>query len=179
MKQCPRCGSYADDSAQFCTTCGAAMTAANAPAAQFYAGQPQTGAQQGAPAATTKQAFLAMPENAKMKRELFASAIICYICAVISLVMIVLVSKNFLGLVDVAILAGLGLGIHLKQSKVCAIILLVYAVVNAVLMTLQNGTLSGWLPLIAGIYAVIYTLKLDKAWKAYQQRSSQNNNVIY
>lgn len=84
-----------------------------------------------------------------------------------------------MGLIDVAILVGLGVGIHLKQSKVCAIILLVYAVVNAVLVTMQSGTFGGWLPLIAGIYAVIYTLKLDKAWKAYQQRSSQNNNVIY
>lgn len=155
------------------------MTAAGAPAAQFSAGQVPMGAQRGVPVATTKQAFLALPENASMKHELLTSAIICYVCAAISLVVLVIASNNYFGLIDIAALVGLGLGIHLKQSKVCAIILLVYAVINAVFVTVQNGTLGGWLPLIAGICAVIYTFKLDKAWKAYQQRSLQDNYIVF
>ena len=36
-----------------------------------------------------------------------------------------------------------------------------------ILVTAANGSLGGWLPLAAGIFALVYTIKLSKAWKAY------------
>ncbi len=42
---------------------------------------------------------------------------------------------------------------------------------NAVIGLVQNGKLSGYLLLLAGMYAVVSTFQLDKAWKAYQQEN--------
>ena len=169
MKQCPNCGNYSADTAAFCESCGTALPAAgytqvSYPAADAYYQQPQ------AQLAADKQAFLELPENAKMKKELKAAAILCYICAGITCVLMVLMAKNYLSLVDVALLIGLGLGVHLRQSRACAIVLCAYAVINTVISLVTTGTPGGWLVIIAGVFAVIYTFKLDKAWKAYQQQ---------
>ncbi len=102
-----------------------------------------------------------------MKSEIKASAIIAYICAGVTL-LVTLVSGNMFSLLDVVILLVLGLLIHLKQSRACAIILLVYSLINVVYTIISTQSFGGYLIVIAGIFAVIYTFKFDKAWKAYQ-----------
>lgn len=116
--------------------------------------------------AATKKEFLKLPENKKIRKEINGAAIICYICAGITL-LVSLATGSFSSIVDVVILVGLGLGIHLAKSKVCAIILTVYGAINMIIITAANGSLGGWLPLAAGIFALVYTIKLSKAWKAY------------
>ena len=157
MKQCTSCGAANEDGAKFCTYCGTAL------------GVPAAGTVSYAPTANTKKEFLQLPENAKLKKELRTSAIICYICAGITLLVGLFAAENPYVFIDVALLVGLGLGIHLKQSKACAIALVVYAVINTVIGLASTGRFSGWLILLAGVYAVIYTFKLDKAWKQYRQ----------
>ena len=122
------------------------------------------------PRALTKKEFLELPENIKLKKNIRSSAIICYVAALLSGVVgfLVLDTGAFI-LLDVAILVGLGLGVHLKQSKVCSVLLLVYAVASCILNLISNGQASGWLIILAGVYAVGATFKLDKQWKAYQQ----------
>ena len=125
----------------------------------------------GQPRAVTKAEYLELPENAKLKKDIRSSAIICYVCAGLTAVLGMTVLKMGAGvLLDAAILLGLGLGIHLKQSKVCAIVLLVYSLISCVLTTISTGRFSGYLIVIAGVYAVIYTFRLDKQWKEYQQQ---------
>lgn len=114
----------------------------------------------------TKKEFLKLPENKKYRKEINGAAIICYICAGITL-LASLATGSFSSIIDVIILLGLGLGIHLAQSKVCAIILTIYGAINMIIITAANGSLGGWLPLVAGIFALVYTIKLSKAWKAY------------
>ena len=170
MKQCTNCGNYSADTAAFCESCGAALPADGYTQVAYpgaYYQQPQ------APLVTDKKAFLALPENAKMKREINTAAILCYVCAGITCVLMVLMAKNYFSLVDVALLLGLGLGVHLLQSRVCAVLLCVYAVGNTVLALATTGTPGGWLAIVAGVCAVIYTFKLDKAWKTYQQHGLQ------
>lgn len=157
MKQCTSCSAANEDGAKFCTYCGMAL------------GVPAAGTVSHAPTANTKKEFLQLPENAKLKKELRTSAIICYICAGITLLVGLFAAENPYVFIDVALLVGLGLGIHLKQSKACAIALAVYAVINTVIGLASTGRFSGWLILLAGVYAVIYTFKLDKAWKQYRQ----------
>lgn len=172
MKNCPYCGQPNQDSAKFCTSCGAALAeqAPDTGAGSLYAEKPSyASAAPYTPVVTTKKEFIDLPENAKLKKELKTSGIICYICAGITLVMGLLVSGNYYIILDVALLVGLGLGIHLKQSKACAIALAIYGVISMVVGLVVNGQPSGWLILLAGVYAVIYAFKLDKAWKQYQQ----------
>ena len=153
MRQCTRCGKFCEDRDTFCNNCGA-------PLARVAA----------APPVSSKAEFLNLPENGKLRKEIRSNAIICYVCAGITVLLTVFLTKNYLSLLDVALLIGLGLGIHLKQSKVCAIILCAYAVINSVIGLITNGKLSGYLVLLAGIYSVASTFNLDKQWKQYQQQ---------
>ncbi len=126
----------------------------------------------GTPVAATKKEFLDLPENAKLKKNIRSSAIVCYICAALTLVFgMFVLDSGLLSLIDVAILAGLGLGIQLSQSRVCAALLCVYAVINTIISLVSSGQISGYLIIIAGVYAMIYTFQLDKQWKVYQQNN--------
>ena len=116
----------------------------------------------------TKKEFLKLPENKKIRKEINGAAIICYSCAAITL-LVSLATGSFSSILDVVILIGLGLGIHLAKSRICAIILTVYGAINMIITTTANGSLAGWLPLAAGIFALVYTIKLSKAWKAYNK----------
>lgn len=121
----------------------------------------------GAPGAVTKKQFLTLPENRKIRTEIRSAGIICYICAGITLVL-ALISLQMTALLDVAILVGLGLGVHLAQSRACAILLTVYAGINMLITLVVLGRFGGWLVLLAGIFAIVYTFKFQKLWKAYQ-----------
>lgn len=170
MKQCPKCGQFFDDSASFCSACGAALGGGSqgvdfTPEPISYPGQP-------APRkAATKQEFLKLPENKKMKNEILTAAIISYVFAGINAVVQIGMQGNLVSIIDVLLLVGLGLGIQLKQSRVCAILLCVDGAYSFLVSLLAAGTPSGYLILIAGIFAIVYTFKLDKAWKQYQAQS--------
>lgn len=168
MKQCPKCGQFFDDSASICSVCGAALGGGSSQDVDFtpesipYSGQPEPRK------AATKQEFLKLPENAKTKKEIMTTAIVSYICAGLTAAVMIGANGNFTAIVDVLLLIGLGLGIQLKQSRVCAILLCVDGAVSVIVSLLAAGMPSGYLILIAGIFAIVYTFKLDKAWKQYQ-----------
>lgn len=155
MKLCPKCGAECEDNAKFCTTCGEPF----ADAAEIAP----------APRVTTKKEFQDLPDNKKIKNQIRSSGIISYICAGITL-LAGIVSGNYWMILDAVILVVLGLLIHLKQSKICAILLLAYSIISVIISLVTTGTPSGYLIIIAGIFAVISTFKLDKAWKAYQEQ---------
>ena len=148
---------------------------AQPPAAQQQPVYPQQqdtyayGTQATAPRAATLKEFLKLPENKKLKRQINASAIICYICALITLGLMAAAEAPSM-ILDVVVVLVLGLLIHITKSKVCAVILLVFAVINTVYILATAQQFGGWLLLIAGGYAVSATFRLDKLWKAYQQQ---------
>lgn len=123
--------------------------------------------------ATTKKEFLKLEENKKLYTACRASAILCYICAGISVVLMCFILKNWFSIFEIVLIVGLGLGIHLKQSRVCAIILLIYSVINSIFLYIGYGRFGGWLVILAGIYAVIATFNANNAWKEYQQQAYQ------
>lgn len=181
---CEKCGQWIDDGSKACSKCGAPVNVNNAAgsagnaapggeqqgAGGFNAGaamgQPAAGGyyangMQGSQAPLTKKEFYKHPNVASVRSQIVGAGIFCYISAALSLV--------FAGsIIDALLILGLGLGIHLGKSRVCAIILTVYAVFNMI-VTLLEGTLSGWLILLAGIYAIIYTFKYQSAWEEYQK----------
>ena len=69
---------------------------------------------------------------------------------------------------DAALVLGLGLGIHLKQSRVCSVVLLAYGIFSCVVILLQSGRLGSWLIILAGVFAVIYTFKLEQEYRAFK-----------
>lgn len=167
MKQCPKCGQFFDDSASFCSACGAALDGGS----QGVGFTPEPISWPGQPAprkAATKQEFLKLPENKKMKNDILATAIVSYVFAGINAVVRVGMQGDLVAIIDVLLLIGAGLGIQLKQSRVCAILLCVDGAISVLVGLLATGTPYGYLILIFGIFAIIYTFKLDKAWKQYQ-----------
>lgn len=69
--------------------------------------------------------------------------------------------------VDAILVLGLALGIHIGKSRACAVIILVYSILNCLYSVVTTGRLGGYLIIIAGIYATIYTFKARREYKAF------------
>ena len=170
MKTCPSCGAACNDNEKFCGSCGYSFLEAGSVSSQPYAPAENAYPQPAAPVYPdyAQPAARKLPENKQTRSELNGAAIVTFVCAGITLIA-GLVSGNYGILLDVAIMVGLGLGIMLSASRVCAVLLLAYGVLNVVVGLITTGTPSGYLILIAGILAVIYAFKAEKLWKQYQQ----------
>lgn len=181
MTQCEKCGALNPENAKFCTSCGAIIShAAGSLQAEHAVVSPISPTKPDEslyasymPKVSNKKVFYDLPENAPLKKQIRSSGIICYVCAGITLLFAAIATGNggsILSFVDVVILIVLGLLVHLKQSKFCAIVLLVYSLINVVIGLIAFGRPMGILIVIAAISAVTSTFKLDKAWKEYQFR---------
>ncbi|MCR4607465.1 MAG: zinc ribbon domain-containing protein [Oscillospiraceae bacterium] len=169
MKQCTQCGAYSDDSAKFCTSCGQPFGEEATEVQPAYYAADESISEVYTPKVTTKKEFLDLPENAPAKRTLKTSGIFCYFCAGVTLVFGI-ATGNYLSVVDFLILLVLGLFIHLKQSKVCAILLAAYAALNVIIGLIAYHNFRGVLIILAAVYAVTSAFKLDKSWKEYQAK---------
>lgn len=147
---CKNCGTELEDSAIVCTNCGQAV-------------------HKPAQAGLNKKEFFKLPELTGWRKELNAVSYFLYFCAAVTLIVNLITGSLLAGLVDVLLLAGLGLWNQLTHSRVCAIVITVYGAINCIYTTLASGRLSGWLPLVAGIIAISYSFKFQKAWKKYQE----------
>ncbi len=179
---CPKCGAPLAPNAHFCGVCGTPVQEippVQQPAASQYGAPVQQPAAQEyppmqQPAAPVQPALLSRAEFdqhplvKKCRGNILGSAIVMYICAAITLLATVLLANNLFGLIDVAILAGLGLGVQLGRSRVCAVIACVYSVINMLITLITTHQVGGYLMVIAAIYAVLSTFQYAKAWKTYQ-----------
>ena len=91
------------------------------------------------------------------------------IVAIISYVLIGLNALNllfnFFVIIDLAILLGCTLGVHLKKVKGCAIGILVYGIFSVVVGLLSSAGPTGWMWIVFGI---IYLTQFNKAEKEYK-----------
>jgi len=119
----------------------------------------------------TKKEFYKSEDMKKIRTNITTSAIIGYVCVLISLFSAVK-SENYSAFIDLAIVLITSLLIHLIQSRVASIILLVYSIINLIYSIVVLHMPSGYLIVIAGIYATIYTFIFHKAWKDYRKSSA-------
>lgn len=109
--------------------------------------------------------------SASVKKNINGASILLYFCSAITL--LVSFAATALGVdimaaaLDAFLLLGLALGIHIGKSRVCAVIVLVYSILNCLYALISTGKMSGYLIIIAGIYATIYTFKARKEYKEY------------
>ena len=157
--KCPTCGTEVQPGQQFCTYCGA-----NLPAAQAW-GNPYANAAFFVNRNISKSEFCRSYAPDNMRKNIRASAILCYISAAVTAVFAIMFNPFMF--LDVIIVLVLGLLIHLKQSRVCAVLLLAYSLFNCVVMLQSTGQLSGWFIILAGVFAVIYTFQLEKAYQEF------------
>ena len=117
----------------------------------------------------SRKEFLNHPNCRKYKSGIAASAIMLYFCAGLTLIFSVFVGGNIFSLVDVALVLGLALGLHLAQSRACGVIITVYSIINVIYMTILTGQPSGYLITIGAIGAMICAFQFHKAWDDYQR----------
>lgn len=185
---CPRCGAQLKDDFTFCPECGATLDPVPSTSVNTVNSAETPPAYTASPAEPlTKQQFLGLPENKKYKTELKSCGVLCYISAALTLVLVLTGSATSLvpalyymsgyfllnsfaitlTVIEMACLAALGLGIHLKQSRVCAILLTVYMLLGWII-NLASGGIGSILFTLVAILALTYTFKFNKAWTAYQ-----------
>ncbi len=158
--KCPTCGADVQPGQKYCPSCGTQQKTDRPwgnPSAPSIAVEDQD---------ITKSEFCRSRASDKVRKNIRGSAILCYISAGVTAVFALLF--NLFMLIDAVIVLGLGLAIHLKQSRVCSILLLVYGVVSCVTVLMETGRVSGWLVILAGVFAVIYTFQLEKEYRAFR-----------
>lgn len=136
-------------------------------AQQYPYGNPYAAPNQ-VPLGMSKHDFYHSPLCKKYRGNIIASSVIIYICVGINLLLIAFL-HNYTSLIDAAIMLGLGLAIHLAQSRVCSILLCVYGVINTIFVFLSSGEFGGWLILVAAIYAIVATFQYQGAWNKYSK----------
>ena len=157
--KCPTCGAEVQPGQKYCPSCG---TQQKADQAWGYAPSVRVEDR-----GISKTQFCRNYAPDKIRKNIRGSAILRYFSAAITGVVAVLMNPFML--IDAVIVLALGLAIHLKQSRVCAVLLLAYGVINCLIMLVGTGRLSGWLIILAGVFAVIYTFQLEKEYRAFQE----------
>ena len=120
----------------------------------------------------TKREFLKTKEMKKVRANITACAALGYALAIGSVVLNVVKSQNYNVILDAVIIITLSLLIHLLQSRVAAILLGVYSLVNVAVLYYMTGKPGGIIVIAIAIYAIIYTFKFQKAWKDYKKSAA-------
>jgi len=164
IMKCPICGAEIQPGDRFCRSCGAKR-----PVDQAW-GDPYAPSAAAMDRDISKSEFCQYHAPDKIRKNIKGSAILCYISAAVTAVFAILFSPMML--LDTTIILVLGLLIHLKQSRVCAVLLLAYGLFNCAVMLLYTGRVTGWLIVLAGVFAVIYTFQLEKAYQEFRGNGS-------
>ena len=169
--QCSICGTQISDSVQFCTNCTVPVNHIKQPEEQSaYTEQfSNQQAKQAPNAMMSKNEFYRQPALKKYRICINITASLLYFSATVTFLVHILIAENILGLIDVLLLIGFALGIQIGKSRIVSIIITIYASFNTIYMLVETGNFNGWLILIAGISAIIYTFGFQKAWKNYQK----------
>lgn len=173
---CANCGNWMEDGKQSCPNCGApVMAGGEIPQPEMNMGQASSGSaymngtQTGySQPGMSKKEFYKHPNLSSVKKQIDGCGIVMYALAIINAVIYAIAGDILSAVVSLILMLGLGLGIHLAKSRVCAILLTVYGAVNVIVVFISTGRFSGWLFLLIGVYAIIYTFKFQKAWKQYK-----------
>lgn len=137
------------------------------------------------PANLTIHEFFRLNELKECRNKILPAIVIVYIYCIVSLIS-ALSNLSVLGLIDVAILSVLNLGVQLKLSKKCAVGLCVYSVLRTLLLLVFAYFLTGAtviyslalaivitesvssLVIFASVFAILGTSKFAKLWDYYQ-----------
>lgn len=176
---CNGCGNRMPDGAQFCPVCGQGRSNANSGAVNASNAVPNEQAfQQSSFDATdetplppagypvSRKEFIDKYAQPSLKKNITSIAILCYVCAGLTFVASCLL--NPFGIIDAVILAGLALGMQLTKSRVFAILILVFSIIE-VLISLASGAFPFWW-LIAGVSAMVTFSKIEKQYKQFTNR---------
>lgn len=176
---CNGCGNQLPEGTQFCSVCGQKGPVANvvntatqcpssnqqtAPQTNYYAPTETSLPPAGYP--VSRKEFINKYAQPSLRKNITSIAILCYVCA--GLTFIVSCLLNPMGIIDALILAGFALGMHLAKSKMCAMLILIFSIIE-VLLSLVSGSFPFWW-LVAGVSAVTTFNKIENQYKDFRKR---------
>lgn len=110
-----------------------------------------------------RKEFIDKYAQPSLRKNIIDIAILCYIC--VATTVVVSCFTNPYGIIDALVLLALTLGMHLAKSRVCAILITIFSVIETVL-SLISGSFPFWI-LIAGIASAITFGKIEKQYKQF------------
>lgn len=158
--ECRNCGKPLEDGLQVCPNCGTVaeelreMTGDSA-----WEGIPRTPGNRN----LTMKEFFNHQVMRKHRDYLWIAAIGIYFIAFSNLFMDAFAVVDLAGILSDLIVLGLGLGMHLGKSRVCAVLLTISAVLSI------GSAISVWLTMIC-IIGTVQTFEMKAAWNTYQQK---------
>lgn len=121
----------------------------------------------------SKKEYIKSYADEKMIKDIKKAAIVGYICSGIT-ALLGLLMFNIGIIIEVFLMFGLLLGMHLGRKKWCAMTYMCIAILDCVVSMALTGSPSGWLVIVAGIWAVSTFNKLDKAYKVFKDNGYKN-----
>ena len=133
-----------------------------------YGQQPMPGYYpQGQISMMTKHEFMKLPSMKKIRTDWNIAWIGLYVIIMGNMLAALITGKLYV-LIDVFLLVGLNLGIHIGFNRGCSIAVLVYAIYNFCYLLLAEGKLGGVLILFLGAWAIKATFAFHKEWNSYK-----------
>ncbi len=175
MPYCSSCGKeIPQGSGALCSDCTAALANGSIPSKEEITNRMNRSGKPipaDAPAGLDRSAF--RKKYSVGARSCTAAAIMGYFSAGVTLI---LMFFNFMGvgaylLIDIALILIPCLLVHILNSRIAAIVLLVYGLYNILFFLFTQGTFSGYLIVIAGVLAVTGAFTSAKEWREYQART--------
>ena len=123
----------------------------------------------------SKKEFYALYASPSVKQEVEDSGIFLYVCAggtfAFHLLFADLLGFSSSGIpwLDLLLMVGCGLGLQLRQSRACAVVVTVYSVLNSLLWLIDIGKPGGWWIIVLGIASIKATFALHKEYVRYLQ----------
>lgn len=155
--KCVSCGVELSDKTKVCQFCGATVIS-NQPLKQTPNGSKKM----------KRREFYNLPKNGEIKKKITQITTCLYIISACSIIMN-RTAGIFIALLIAALFIGLGIGIGRFQSKVCAIILTVYSLLNTLVGIVLTGEPTSFVVLLASAMALKNVMEFDKAYNKYLQ----------
>lgn len=169
---CPYCGSEIREGEQFCRSCGAPLTAASAAqqTQQPFGTPPQEPAAPVTPAAPLSyKEFIKSPLCPRdVDKNIRFSWIVMLICAVISVAAQIL---NGMFPADGILMAALAIWLLVSKSFAAGLTAGIVGVIEMAVTSIAMHKFAGYLPALAGVYALTATLKARNLFKEYRSKN--------
>lgn len=159
---CEKCGNWMDEGLAICPSCGEPVIAGN-PSWSLWQ-EPGLG----------RWAFFNHPNLSPLRSGLARCGKGMCLLAVLNGICFYVLDDNIrMAVISVILWIGLGMGIYLGQSRVCAILLIVlglYIAIGSFEIGEMNMDLSiSYVVPLIGVFGTIDTFKFHKAWKEYKK----------
>ena len=160
---CPQCGSEGKENEKFCQNCGAPL-ASPAPAA------PPAAAVQSGEKLSFKNFLKSEHCTPDVNKSITTSWILLFIVSALSLGA---AAMQGLPIFDGILMAAVALWLLLSKSLPAAVTACVVGVAEMILTSMIMGKFAGYLPALAGIFALTAVLKGRRQYKAYLHNDAQ------